>query len=79
MILTQIRAQKELWRFILKHFRPRKGSKKAPKRLKIIENHAFLAFWRPLGDPQTLFFHFGKAAKHVVWGSPKGLQKAKKA
>ena len=28
---------------------------------------------------QTLFFHFGKAAKHVVWGSPKGLQKAQKA
>jgi len=28
---------------------------------------------------QTLFFQFGKAAKHVVWGSPKGLQKAWKA
>ena len=25
---------------------------------------------------QTLFFHFGKAAKHEVWGSPKGLQEA---
>ena len=53
MILGQIRAQKELWRLIFKHFRPRKGSKKVPKQLKIIENHAFLAFWRPLGDPQT--------------------------
>ena len=52
-ILAQIRAQKELWRLIFKHFRPRKGSKKVPKQLKIIENHAFLAFWRPLGDPQT--------------------------
>ena len=28
---------------------------------------------------QTLFFQFGKIAKHMVWGSPKGLQKAKKA
>ena len=52
-LVDQIRGQKELWKVNFDHFRPRKGSKKAPKLFKIIENHAFLTFWRPLGDPQT--------------------------
>ena len=51
-ILGQIRAHKELWRLIFKHFRPRKGYKKMQKQLETLKIMLFRASGGPWGTPK---------------------------